>query len=136
MGELAKRHSLRVEIREQGGRTRPLRRNNPLFGPHARRVACEAPVGVLQGPLQVRGGFSIFKVLDREEGIHPFGTVRQQVDAMVRTNAQDRAMGRFLESLREKYASRIKVYKHALERTRQHYAALEDSVQVQQVITP
>jgi len=130
MGALAKEHSLRVGTRRQRGETRPLTQDDPQFGPVA-RLAFESQVGVLQGPVQLPGGFSLFKVLDRrEERIRPFEAVRRTVASIVRTNAENEAMDRFLESLREKYASRIKVYEEALEHTLQHRTASADSVRV------
>jgi len=117
MGALAKQHTLRPGTREQEGRTRPLTRDDPQFGPVA-RLAFESQVGDLKGPVQVPGGFSIFRVLDHTEArIRPFEAIRRTVGVIVRANAEDNAMDRFLESLREKYASRIKVYEDALERT-------------------
>ena len=127
MGALARQHSLRVGIRKQGGRTRPLTRDDPQFGPVA-RLAFESQVGVLQGPVQIPGGFSIFKVLDRsEERIRPFEAVRRTVETIVRTNAENEAMDRFLESLREKYASRVVVYEDALELTLQQWKKIKDT---------
>jgi len=88
-------------------------------------------MGVLQGPVQVPAGFSIFKVLDRRgERMRSFEEVRRTVEAIARTNAENEAMDRFLESLREKHASRIKVYEKALGLTLQYHTAPEDSVQV------
>jgi parvulin-like peptidyl-prolyl isomerase len=128
MAELAQQHSLRADTRERGGRTQALTRDDPQFGP-VTRIAFESQVGVLQDPVQVPGGFSIFQVLDRsEERIRPFRAVRRTVEAVVRANARTRAMDHFLESLKEKYASRIKIYEDALELTLQPRSAPEDSV--------
>jgi peptidyl-prolyl cis-trans isomerase C len=117
MGALARQHSLRSGTRERGGKTRPVTRDNPQFGPVA-QVAFDAPIGVLQGPVQVPAGFSIFKVLDRrEERMRSFEEVRRTLEAVARAIAGNEAMDRFFESLKEKYASRIKVYEEALEHT-------------------
>jgi hypothetical protein len=117
MGALARQHSLRSGTRERGGKTGAVTRDNPQFGPVAQQ-AFDAPIGVIQGPVQVPTGFSIFKVSDRrEERMRSFEEVRRTLEAVVRTNAQNEAMDRFLESLKEKYGVRIKVYEKALKLT-------------------
>ena len=67
--------------------------------------------GQLEGPLQVEGGYSVFRVLEREESsIEPFETAQRRARALVRLERETQALNAFLVQLREKYADQIKIY--------------------------
>ena len=71
--------------------------------------------GQLEGPLQVEGGYSVFRVLEREESsIEPFEAVQQRARALVRLERETQALNAFLVQLREKYAGQIKIYSERL----------------------
>ena len=71
----------------------------------------QAQQGQLEGPLQVEGGYSVFRVLEREESsIEPFETVQRRARALLRLERETQALNAFLVQLREKYASQIKIY--------------------------
>ena len=71
----------------------------------------QAQQGLLEGPLQVEGGYSVFRVIEREESsIEPFETVQRQAWALVRLERETQALNAFLVQLREKYADQIKIY--------------------------
>ena len=71
----------------------------------------QAQQGQLEGPLQVKGGYSVFRVLEREESsIEPFETAQRQAWALVRLERETQALNAFLVQLREKYADQIKIY--------------------------
>ena len=71
----------------------------------------QAQQGLLEGPLQVEGGYSVFRVIEREESsIEPFETAQRQAWALVRLERETQALNAFLVQLREKYADQIKIY--------------------------
>ena len=71
----------------------------------------QAQQGQLEGPLQVEGGYSVFRVLEREESsIEPFETAQRRARALVRLERETQALNAFLVQLREKYADQIKIY--------------------------
>ena len=71
----------------------------------------QAQQGQLEGPLQVEGGYSVFRVLEREESsIEPFETAQRQAWALIRLERETQVLNAFLVQLREKYADRIKIY--------------------------
>ena len=75
----------------------------------------QAQQGQLEGPLQVEGGYSVFRVLEREESsIEPFEVVQQRARALVRLERETQALNAFLVQLREKYAGQIKIYSDRL----------------------
>ena len=71
----------------------------------------QAQQGQLEGPLQVEGGYSVFRVLEREESsIEPFEAVQQRARALIRLERETQVLNAFLVQLREKYASQITIY--------------------------
>ena len=71
----------------------------------------QAQQGQLEGPLQVEGGHSVFRILEREESsIEPFEAVQQRARALVRLERETQALNAFLVQLREKFVSQIKIY--------------------------
>ncbi|HID11470.1 MAG TPA: hypothetical protein EYP17_09255 [Candidatus Latescibacteria bacterium] len=117
MADLARRYSIREGTRERGGRTRPITRDDPQFGKIA-QMAFEAEVGELQGPVEVPGGFSVFRVLRRTPGhFRPLSEVRWIVRMFVRARKEEEALNRFLDSLRTVYSSRVRVHEDALRLT-------------------
>ena len=71
----------------------------------------QAPHGQLEGPLEVTGGYSVFRVLRREDsGIEPFETARWRARALLRLEHETQALNALLVQLREKYAAQIKIY--------------------------
>ena len=77
----------------------------------------QAQQGQLEGPLQVKGGYSVFRVLEREESsIEPFETAQRQAWALVRLERETQALNAFLMQLREKYADQIKIYPDRLKK--------------------
>ena len=83
----------------------------------------KAPQGELKGPLEVKGGYSVFRVLEREESrIQPLETARRQAKALLRHERENVALTDLLVELREKYASQTKIYPENLK------AAVPDSL--------
>ena len=69
----------------------------------------------LVGPLEVQGGYSVFRSLGYEEGgIEPYEAVRQRASALVRRNRENQELEALLERLREKYAAQTRIYESRL----------------------
>ena len=79
-------------------------------------AARKAPVGELIGPLQVREGYSIFKVLSREQQRASFAEAKKRVRATVNWIKKQQVFEQFLAELRTKYASQVEVREDNLKR--------------------
>ena len=116
MGDLARQYSKRPpELRDEEGRRRFTVAAAAMYG---RLVAAarKAPVGELTGPLQVREGYSIFKVLSREQQQASFAEAKKRVRATVNWIKKQQVFEQFLAELRTKYASQVEVREDNLKR--------------------
>ena len=69
-----------------------------------------APEGELVGPVAVEGGFSLFRVLDREDtSIEPYDQVQRRALALLRREREQQGLQALLEKLRKKYAAQIRI---------------------------
>ena len=116
MDDLARQHSKRSpELRDEEGRRRFTVAAAAVYG---RLVAAarKAPVGELTGPLQVREGYSIFKVLSREQQRASFEEAKKRVRATVNWIKKQQVFEQFLAELRAKYAAQVEVREDNLKR--------------------
>ena len=116
MGDLARQHSKRPpELRDEEGRRRFTVAAAAMYG---RLVAAarKAPVGELTGPLQVREGYSIFKVLSREQQQASFEEAKKRVRATVNWIKKQQVFEQFLAELRTKYAAQVEIREDNLKR--------------------
>ena len=116
MDDLARQHSKRSpELRDEEGRRRFTVAAAAVYG---RLVAAarKAPVGELTGPLQVREGYSIFKVLSREQKRASFEEAKKRVRATVNWIKKQQVFEQFLAELRAKYATQVEVREDNLKR--------------------
>ena len=116
MDDLARQHSKRSpELRDEEGRRRFTVAAAAVYG---RLVAAarKAPVGQLTGPLQVREGYSIFKVLSREQKRASFEEAKKRVRATVNWIKKQQVFEQFLAELRAKYATQVEVREDNLKR--------------------
>lgn len=116
MGDLARQHSKRSPaLRDEEGRRRFTAAAAVVYG---RLVAAarKAPVGQLVGPLQVREGYSIFKVLSREQQRSSFEEAKKRVRATVNWIKKQQVFEQFLAELRAKYAAQVEVREDNLQR--------------------
>ena len=116
MGDLARQYSKRPpELRDEEGRRRFTVAAAAMYG---RLVAAarKAPVGELTGPLQVREGYSIFKVLSREQQRASFAEAKKRVRATVNWIKKQQVFEQFLAELRTKYATQVEVREDNLKR--------------------
>ena len=78
-------------------------------------LAHSLPVGQVGGPVQVQGGHSVFKVLDRHEKKHPYdATSRRRATAYVKIDKSKRGYVRYVHSLREQHP--VEEFADAIER--------------------
>ena len=116
MGALARQYSKRSPaLRDEEGRRHFTVAAASVYG---RLVAAarKAPVGQLTGPLQVREGYSIFKVLSREQKRASLEEAKKRVRATVNWIKKQQVFEQFLAELRAKYAAQVEVRKDNLKR--------------------
>lgn len=120
--ELAAQYHTRAATRERGGRMWVALRDNPLLGSLA-PAALDGEPGALYGPLEVPGGFSLFRVAQRSQiPAQPFEQLRPSIAAVLRLQAQNEALEQFLSELKTRYAAAIQVYPQGLALTLRDYA--------------
>ena len=79
------------------------------------RAAQEAPLGELTGPVEVKGGYSVFKVVSKKEGSQSFAQVKKRVEATVKWLRKQVIFEQYLAELREKYAAQVTIRENQLE---------------------
>lgn len=109
MEVLADQYNTREATRQRRGQMQLWRRENAILGPLA-PAALDAPIGQLCGPLEVPGGYSLFRVSRRIQlPARPLEEVRQGILAMLKPEQQNEAMDRLLADLRAKNEAAIAV---------------------------
>ena len=115
LGELAKTHSTRpAEQQDEEGN---MHIHDFERARYSRLVhaAQEAPLGELTGPVEVKGGYSVFKVVSREEGSQSFAQVKKRVEATVKWLRKQVIFEQYLAELRKKYAAQVTIREDQLE---------------------
>lgn len=89
-------------------------REEDLYGRLYPAIA-EHAAGELIGPIEVPGGYSIFRPLGYEEGgVEPYERVRQRAVALVRLVREHQELEALLDRLRDKYAAQTRIYEDRL----------------------
>ncbi len=115
LGELAKTHSTRpAEQQDEEGNMHIHDFERARYS-RLVRAAQEAPLGELTGPVEVKGGYSVFKVVSREEGSQNFAQVKKRVEATVKWLRKQVIFEQYLAELREKYAAEVTIRENQLE---------------------
>jgi parvulin-like peptidyl-prolyl isomerase len=100
----------------------PLGEHERLTYPLLYKAAALAPINKVVGPLQVKDGYSVFQVLNRQGGkLLPFFQVVKKASAFVRGQKREILFEALVDDLLDKYQARITVSSSALA------AALADS---------
>ena len=110
MGELARKYTLRP-VQDQGdeeGRFHFHEHESPHFGGLV-EAAFEAQIGELKGPVEVKDGYSIFKVLSRERKRESFAEAEWRVRRDVKKIKSREVFNRYIEGLRNKYESHVSI---------------------------
>ena len=79
------------------------------------RAAQEAPLGELTGPVEVKGGYSVFKVVSKKAGSQSFAQVKKRVEATVKWLRKQVIFEQYLAELRGKYAAQVTIRENQLE---------------------
>jgi parvulin-like peptidyl-prolyl isomerase len=117
LGDLAQEYTIREKGRERKGIFRFLSLHKYLSEGNLAAKAFEAEIGVLNDPIKVKGGYSIFKVLDKgEESCSPFEIekVKNSAIGAVRSQKEAALFKDFIERLHQKYASQMIEYDRSL----------------------
>lgn len=115
LGELARTHSTRpAEHQDEAGNMHIHDFERARYS-RLVRAAQEAPLGELTGPVEVKGGYSVFKVVSREEGSQNFAQVKKRVEATVKWLRKQVIFEQYLAELREKYAAQVTIRENQLE---------------------
>lgn len=115
LGELAKTHSTRPAEQQDGEGNMHIHDFERARYSRLVRAAQEAPLGELTGPVEVKGGYSVFKVVSREEGSQSFAQAKKRVEATVKWLRKQVIFEQYLAELREKYAAQVTIRENQLE---------------------
>ena len=120
--DLAREYTIRTESQEEPGKVH-LHGRDRYVNPQLYEAVQAAAIGELVGPVQVKGGYSLFKVLRRIAGeLPPFSKMARRAHSLLRRQKEDRIFEELVDELLEKYQDRITIYQAALE------AALPDTL--------
>jgi hypothetical protein len=109
LADLAVR-SLREQAEQQRGRLHFHAEDEARF-PLLMPVAMATEARLVVGPLPVRGGFSVFRVLGHTpDRVDPFDAVRDRAQALLRQHRQQQRLSTMLERLRAEHASVIQIH--------------------------
>jgi parvulin-like peptidyl-prolyl isomerase len=115
-------HSLRGDARKKGAQFHFHRHEKRAY-PRLMAAIEEASDGVVTGPVEVEGGYSVFRVLERvPTAKEPYALARPRARALVLRQRQAEAFDELILQLREKYRKQVVVHWGELT------AALPDSV--------
>ena len=121
LGMLAQKHTIRPGMKEKDGLMH-LGEYERLTQPRLFKAVKAAALDKITGPERVKGGYSIFKVLNREGGeLAPFFQVEKKARALVRGQKREQLFEELIDDLLDKYKERLAVSDSALE------AALPDA---------
>lgn len=113
--ELARAHSQRRNAED--GLLYVSESQAPFLGEAWMNAVMNAELHQLQGPLQTRGGYSIFRVIERYPEVYhglELERVRNAVERDVRERAEREFFNSYLRDLRQKYVEQIDVYEEHL----------------------
>ena len=113
--ELARVHSRRRNAKD--GLLYVSQSQAPFLGEAWMNAVMNAELHQLQAPIQTRGGYSIFRVIERHPEIYyslELERVRNSVERDVRERIEREFFNSYLRDLRQKYAEQIDVYEEHL----------------------
>ena len=112
--DLAREHTIRTGSQEEPGQVH-LHGRDRYVNPQLYEAVQEAEIGEIVGPVQVKGGYSLFKVLRRIKGeLPPFSKVARRAHSLLRRQKEDRLFEELVADLLAKYQDRITVYQDEL----------------------
>ncbi len=112
--DLAREHTIRTGSQEEPGQVH-LHGRDRYVNPQLYEAVQEAEIGEIVGPVQVKGGYSLFKVLRRIKGeLPPFSKLARRAHSLLRRQKEDRLFEELVDDLLAKYQDRITVYQDEL----------------------
>ena len=115
LGELARTHSTRLAEQQDEEGNMHIHDFERTRYSRLVRAAQEAPLGELTGPVEVKGGYSVFKVVSKKEGSQSFAQVKKRVEATVKWLRKQVIFEQYLAELRGKYAAQVTIRENQLE---------------------
>ena len=114
LGMLAQKHTIRPDMKKEDGLLH-LGEYERLTLPRLFKAVKAADLDKITGPEPVAGGYSIFKVLNRQGGeLSPFFQVEKKARALVRGQKREQLFEDLIDDLLDKYKERIAVSDSAL----------------------
>ena len=114
IGTLAQKHTIRSSMKKEDGLLH-LGEYERLTLPRLFKAVKAADLNKITGPEHVEGGYSIFKVLNRQGGeLSPFFQVEKKARALVRGQKREQLFEELIDSLLDQYKERIAVSDSAL----------------------
>ena len=114
LGTLAPKHTIRQGMQEEDGLMH-LGEYERLTLPRLFKAVKAADLNKITGPVHVEGGYSIFRVLNRQGGeVSPFFQVEKKARALVRGEKREQLFEELIDDLLDKYKERIAVSDSAL----------------------
>ena len=81
--------------------------------------ALQADIGQLVGPVEVKGGHSIFRLLEKSGGdLIPFDSVKQRAEATLRYQREQPIFEVLVEAVRELYVDQVRIFEDVLHQVR------------------
>ena len=107
-------NSLRTGARESGGQFHFHYRERVLY-PRLLAAITAAPEGEIVGPIEVKGGWSVFTVLSKEpQTLRPYAAVKRQATQLLLVEKAKEGFEGLLEQLRDKHAAQVRVFESRL----------------------
>lgn len=114
LGTLAQKHTIREGMQEEDGLLH-LGEYERLTLPKLFKAVKAADLDQITGPAHVEGGYSVFKVLNRQGGeLAPFFQVEKKARAFVRGEKREQLFEKLIDGLLDQYQGRIAVSDSAL----------------------
>lgn len=114
LGTLAPKHTIRSGMKREEGLLH-LGEYERLTLPRLFKAVKAAELDKITGPVPVEGGYSIFRVLNREGGeLSPFFQVEKKARALVRGQKREQLFEELIDDLLDKYKERIAISDSAL----------------------
>lgn len=114
LGTLAPKHTIRSGMKREEGLLH-LGEYERLTLPRLFKAVKAAELDKITGPVPVEGGYSIFRVLNREGGeLSPFFQVEKKARALVRGQKREQLFEELIDDLLDKYKERLAISDSAL----------------------
>ena len=116
MEGLAERYTIRQGLREHKGKLRLREFEKALYGEKLSDAAMAAETDVLTGPVKVKDGYSVFKVLEKTgKRRQSYERAKRQARAYIQYEREQNLFAEYIRKLREQYLPQITVMEDNLQ---------------------